>query len=298
MARYVAELNDSTAHYSDSEHFICSFLSPHNSFITMTKLLSYAILAALAIESPCAAFTSSSSCVSRRCQQAKSSAVDFSLSAVSNDDDNSLTNMMSRRSFTNNVITATSLATVLGGSPIAAIADDDNVTTKSPSPKRQPLETYLYNILRVREATEQETRIINNKKFKDAQRANVKLAIKFILNNYKLSDSVIAASSYLSGTAKVQASGVGQSAVQSLFTIIEYFDSQDVENIKVDSLAGKEAIVIKGLESVRRDIDEFLSYFPQDVLDQQRAKVMEENELNFKEFDPELGSILNPNPPK
>lgn len=264
----------------------------------MTKLLSYAILAALAIESPCAAFTASSSCVSRRCQQAKSSAVDFSLSAVSNDDDNSLTNMMSRRSFTNNVITATSLATVLGGSPIAAIADDDNVTTKSPSPKRQPLETYLYNILRVREATEQETRIINNKKFKDAQRANVKLAIKFILNNYKLSDSVIAASSYLSGTAKVQASGVGQSAVQSLFTIIEYFDSQDVENIKVDSLAGKEAIVIKGLESVRRDIDEFLSYFPQDVLDQQRAKVMEENELNFKEFDPELGSILNPNPPK
>ncbi|KAL7429935.1 hypothetical protein ACHAXM_001933 [Skeletonema potamos] len=255
----------------------------------MTKRLSFAVLAALAIDSPCAAFSASSSIVSR-CRQATLSAVDLSLSAVANDDN---LNNMSRRSFAN-VIAATSLATIIS-SPIAALAEDDDAA-KSPSTKLQPLESYIYNILRVREATEQETRIINNKTFKDAQRANVKLAIKFILNNYKLSDSVIAASSYLSGSARVQASGVGQSAVQSLFTIIEYFDSSDVENIKVDALAGKEAIVIKGLESVRRDIDEFLSYFPQDVLDKQRVKVMEENELNFKEFDPELGSILNPNP--
>eukprot|EP00984_Skeletonema_dohrnii_P016491 scaffold7348_cov139-Skeletonema_dohrnii-CCMP3373.AAC.2 len=253
----------------------------------MTKLLSYAVLAALAIESPCAAFTAPTSCVSK-CRQATSN---LSLAAVTNVDDNNLN--MSRRSFAN-VIAASSFATVLSSPMVAFAADEDD--DKKPSSKRQPLETYLYNILRVREATEQETRIINSKTFKDSQRANVKLAVKFILNNYKLSDSVIAASSYLSGTARVQASGVGQSAVQSLFTIIEYFDSQDVENIKVDALAGKEAIVIKGLESVRRDIDEFLSYFPQDVLDQQKAKVMEENELNFKEFDPELGSILNPNP--
>jgi hypothetical protein len=167
-------------------------------------------------------------------------------------------------------------------SPVVSSAEDDDASKSSSAPKRQPLSYYIYNILRVREATEQETRVVTNKKFKDAQRANVKLAIKFILNNYKLADSVIAASSYLSGSARVQASGVGQSAVQSLYTIIEYFDSSDVENIKVDALAGKESIVIKGLESVRKDIDEFLSYFPQDVLDQQKAKIMEENVLNFK----------------
>ena len=248
--------------------------------MAMMKRLSYAVFAALALETPCAAFTSSSpSCASSTL-----------LASVANDGDNL---SMSRRSFTN-VIATSSLATVLS-SPIAALAADEDAA-KSPSSKRLPLENYIYNILRVREATEQETRIINSKTFKDSQRANVKLAVKFILNNYKLSDSVIAASSYLSGTAKFNASSAGQSAVQSLYTIIEYFDSQDVENIKVDALAGKEAIVTKGLESVRRDIDEFLSYFPQDVLDQQKAKVMEENELNFKEFDPELGSILNPNP--
>ncbi len=54
-----------------------------------------------------------------------------------------------------------------------------------------------------------------------------------MINNYKLSDSIIAASSYLVGNARVSASGVGQSAVQSLYTIVEYFDSSDVENIKV-----------------------------------------------------------------
>ena len=61
-------------------------------------------------------------------------------------------------------------------------------------------------------------------------------------------------------------------------------------------MAGKEAIVMKGLDSVRKDIDDFLGYFPQDVLDQAKARIMSENELNFNEFDPELGSILNPNP--
>lgn len=130
------------------------------------------------------------------------------------------------------------------------------------------------------------------------QRANVKLAVKFMVINYRLSDSIIAASSYLSGNARMQASGAGQNAVQSLYTILEYFDSSDVENIKVgsDSMAGKESIVNKGLESVRRDLDDFLSYFPQDVVDQAKAKIAEENELNFKEFDPSLGTILNPNP--
>lgn len=117
-----------------------------------------------------------------------------------------------------------------------------------------------------------------------------------MINNYKLSDSIVAASSYLKGNARVQASGVGQSAVQSLYTILEYFDSSDVENIKVDSLSGKESIVNSGLKSVRRDIDEFLSYFPKDVMDEVSKKIAEENELNYREFDPALGSILNPNP--
>mmetsp|Transcript_16085 Transcript_16085/g.34786 ORF Transcript_16085/g.34786 Transcript_16085/m.34786 type:complete len:257 (-) Transcript_16085:198-968(-) len=221
-----------------------------------------------------------------------------SLSAASNNHD--ITHLPqtsnSRRSFLNTVIATTTVAAAtLLESPLAALAEEPS--SESAKPKKLPLSTYIYNILRVREATEQETRLISTGKFKDVQRANVKLAVKFIINNYKLSDSIIAASSYLSGSARVQASGVGQSAVQSLYTIVEYFDSSDVENIKVNTLdAGKEAIVNSGLKSVRRDLDEFLSYFPKDAVEEAKTKIMGENELNYKEFDPSLGSILNPNP--
>ena len=135
-----------------------------------------------------------------------------------------------RRSFISNILTCSTIALL----PVSAFAADDEVEEKvSRKPKRLPLSVYLYSILRAREATEQESRLISTGKFKDVQRANVKLAIKFIINNYKLSDSIIAASSYLTGNDRVKASGVGQSGVQSLFTIVEYFDSSDVENIKV-----------------------------------------------------------------
>ncbi|KAL9182825.1 hypothetical protein ACHAXT_004104 [Thalassiosira profunda] len=215
--------------------------------------------------------------------------VSLSAASTSNDD-----GVDSRRVFLGNVAAAATSAALLANAPFPALAEDG--ASSSATSKIKPLPEYLYNVLRVREATEQETRLISTGKFKDVQRANVKLAVKFMINNYKLGDSVVAASSYLQGNAKVQAAGAGQSAVQSLFTIVEYFDSADVENIKVDSLAGKEAIVINGLKSVRRDIDEFLSYFPQDTVEEARKKIFEENELNYKEFDLSLGSILNPNP--
>jgi len=153
-------------------------------------------------------------------------------------------NIKCRRSFIGEIFTTTTAAIALPLAPPAFAADDEVEETSSRKPKRLPLSSYLYSILRAREATEQESRLIRTGKFKDVQRANVKLAIKFIINNYKLSDSIISASSYLTGNDRVKASGVGQSAVQSLFTIVEYFDSSDVENIKVDSLAGKEDIVV------------------------------------------------------
>jgi hypothetical protein len=100
--------------------------------------------------------------------------------------------------------------------------------------QRVSLEQNLYSILRVREATQQESRLIKSGKFKDVQRANVKLAIKFMIENYRLGDAFVAASSYLDGNERrVAAVEVGQSAVQDLYTILEYFDSADVQNLKV-----------------------------------------------------------------
>ena len=204
--------------------------------MTSTRLLLlYASLFALGLSS-CEAFAPlSSSSVptlrSLRCQVSLSASVS---SNNHNADITAATN--SRRLFLSNAIATSTAALTLLKSPLSALAaEDDTSPQSSPSakPKLKPLKDYLYNILRVREATQQETRLISTGKFKDVQRANVKLAVKFMINNYKLSDSVIAASSYLKGNDRVQASQSGQSAVQSLYTIVEYFDSSDVENIKV-----------------------------------------------------------------
>jgi hypothetical protein len=87
----------------------------------------------------------------------------------------------------------------------------------------------------VREATQQETRLIRTGKFRDVQRANVKLAVRFMVENYRLADALVQSAAYLEGgpARRVEAGQVGQGAVQSLVTILEYFDSSDVQNIKV-----------------------------------------------------------------
>jgi hypothetical protein len=129
-----------------------------------------------------------------------------------------------------------SAATLLGF--LAATATTTTMATTSPqkaiaaSPDDNTLESYLYRIIRVREATQQERRLISTGKFKDVQRANVKLAVKFMIQNYRLADSIVGSAAYLGGQS-MKAIDVGQTAVQNLQTILEYFDSQDVENIKV-----------------------------------------------------------------
>jgi len=103
---------------------------------------------------------------------------------------------------------------------------------------REPLSDVLYRILRVKEAAQQETRLIKSGKFKDVQRANVKLAVRFMIDNYRLNDAFVTASAYLEGDSsrRIEASQVGQTAVQNLYTILEYFDTSDVQNLKVGVL--------------------------------------------------------------
>lgn len=50
------------------------------------------------------------------------------------------------------------------------------------------------------------------------------------------------------------------------------------------------------MEVSRSRIDQFLGFFPEDLVTKVQAKIKEENDLNMKEFDPEIGTILNPDP--
>jgi uncharacterized protein YqgV (UPF0045/DUF77 family) len=185
---------------------------------------------------------------------------------------------------------------ISGAASLVVFLSNPQPTHAASTPvERKSLDQCLYAIMRVREATFQEARLVTTGKFKDVQRANVKLAVKFILNNYRLSDTIITASAYLDGNndRRVEAGQVGQSAVQDLQTILEYFDSSDVQNIKVDNMAGKERLVLQGLDSARKNLDGFLAYFPKDLVDAARKQVLDENELNYKEWDRSLGDIVN-----
>jgi hypothetical protein len=62
-------------------------------------------------------------------------------------------------------------------------------------------------------------------------------------------------------------------------------------------MAGKEALVLKGLEASQLKLDDFLSLFPKEIIATVKAKVKEENDLNVKEFDSSLGGIINLPPP-
>jgi len=161
------------------------------------------------------------------------------------------------------------------------------------------LDSYLYKIVRVREATQQEKRLITTGKFKDTQRANVKLAVKFMVQNYRLSDSIVGASAFLSNTSSMKAIDVGQTAVANLQTILDYFDSSDVENIKVgrSGMEGKESLVLKGLDATKVKLDEFLFFFDEATVERIKSEIEEENNLNVKEFDRSLGDIINLPPP-
>mmetsp|Transcript_23010 Transcript_23010/g.64039 ORF Transcript_23010/g.64039 Transcript_23010/m.64039 type:complete len:270 (+) Transcript_23010:71-880(+) len=215
-----------------------------------------------------------------------------SLWAVQNNKaDSSSSSILSRRRVFAQSLTAamllgtTTTTTTLVASPAPAYAAT-----------RAPLGDLLYTVLRVREATEQETRLIKSGKFKDIQRANIKLAVKFMVENYRLADTVVAAATYIDGTdRRMAATNLGQTTVQDLQTIMEYFDSSDVQNLKVGatSLAGKEQLVLRGLDAARKSLDDFLAFFPASEVDAARQKLLAENALNEKEFDPDLGVIIN-----
>eukprot|EP00667_Euglena_gracilis_P013775 EG_transcript_14242 len=180
-------------------------------------------------------------------------------------------------------------AAALGASALAA---------PSASALAIPLRDCLYNILRVQEATQQERRLISTGLYKDVQRANVKLAIRMLLDNYRLADCFGNAATYIQDPVKQgQALQVGQVAAENLYTILEYFDASNVDNLKVgEELYGeRRQLVTGGLESVSARIDEFVAFFPKAEVQAVRDLIDTENELNRQEY-PADTKILNLDP--
>lgn len=92
--------------------------------------------------------------------------------------------------------------------------------------QRAPLKPELVLILRVKEACEQETRLIKTGKFKELQRLNVKRAIGMMIENYDLRDRFVRASAYAPADRVSDATIYGNTATEALIQILEYFPSK------------------------------------------------------------------------
>ena len=138
-------------------------------------------------------------------------------------------------------------------------------------------------VLRVQEACAQETRLIKSGKFKDLQRANIKLAVNLMLTNYQLLDNVNQASVLARGRSQ-EALSVGVTAVDALQQVLEYFDSSS-KSLKVDTLSGeKQDFVVKALDVTSQRLDQFLGYLPSEQVTKAKALIAYENDLNLKEY--------------
>lgn len=175
------------------------------------------------------------------------------------------------------------------GGPERAAAYDPNLT----------LERSVYLILRVQEATQQETRLVTSGKFKDLQRANIKAAAKMMLRNYQFEDCVIKAATGVKDKSKIQeASDAGTAAVEALNQINEYFDASD-NSLQVNFVApDKLKFIVKALKTSSDNIDRFMAYLPPALVEATKAQIEEENNLNKLEYKAPDGSAeyLNPAP--
>jgi hypothetical protein len=156
--------------------------------------------------------------------------------------------------------------------------------------KKKELTPELVQILRVKESCSQETRLITTGKFKDLQRLNIKRAIGMMLENSELRERFISASLYCPPEQIAQATTFGNSAVENLIQILEYFpDKLKVNDITPD----QKKFVLAALDSVARNIDGFLALMPPDQVKAAKEQIEEENRLNLAEL-PEDVTLLNP----
>ncbi|CAJ1416619.1 unnamed protein product [Effrenium voratum] len=157
------------------------------------------------------------------------------------------------------------------------------------------LENALYLISRVQEASVQQERLVTTGKFKDVQRNSITMALNMMLDNYRLGDQIVTASGYVEPKERVvQASQVGQEAVDVLETAKEYFGTP----LKVSGLSDDQRkFIIQAMQACREKLDRFLvsqlhqgTFLPEEVLRKARKRVEDErlgawgNELNMKEY--------------
>jgi len=148
-------------------------------------------------------------------------------------------------------------------------------------------------ILRVKESAAQEMRLVQTGKYKDVQRSGIKRAVNFMIDNSNLRDRFVTAGSFAAVSDQQQANTYAGTAVESLVQILEYFP----QDLVVNQLTPEQnSFVLRALTSTSDNIDRFLALMPAGAVESATAQIIEENELNTKEYQSEDGdnAVLNP----
>lgn len=156
--------------------------------------------------------------------------------------------------------------------------------------------TPLYLLLRVREATEQQERLLRKNMFRDLQRNNIKMAMRMILRNYNLRDNLeILTSKQIPSESQAKAREASKDLCESLSLISIYFDPNADAKLTVDQLSQeKRDFILKALGKSRDKIGVILAYLPQAEIDEVQAYIEKENTMNAEAMKEAGEAILNP----
>lgn len=172
--------------------------------------------------------------------------------------------------------------------------NEANSRRPRPEKKKNKVELVML-ILRVKEATAQEQRLITTGKYKTLQRLNIKLAISFMIENYRLNDRFNEVSQYAVAESmpdkakkQQQALNAGRKCMDALTDL-----SQNAADLVANALSPKEReFVLKRLAKISDNIDTFLAFLPRELLEEADRRIQEENRLNAEEY-PKDEEMLN-----
>mmetsp|Transcript_5041 Transcript_5041/g.6516 ORF Transcript_5041/g.6516 Transcript_5041/m.6516 type:complete len:243 (-) Transcript_5041:118-846(-) len=185
-----------------------------------------------------------------------------------------------------------------------ALATTTIATTTLPSfaydPDPDQLRESLYFMSRVQEATVQQERLINRNLTQQELYQKLKLSLRLVDKSYRLLDQINYCSKFVNPQSEVvEATEAGLEAVEALQSAIDFVnnDLKPTTGSKGDTGLKNDQrdFLLDALRTTREKLFVYVSYMPQEKLQEARLRIERENVDNRDEFDgPSDAGVYNP----
>ena len=145
------------------------------------------------------------------------------------------------------------------------------------TPDADPLRESLYLMSRVQEATVQQERFVDRAARQEELKSKMKLTLRLVERNYRVLDQVTFASEFVvPPSGVVEATTAGYEAADALQNAIDYVNTDGVGGLGTGPFeVGQKEYLRRNLRECRERLFDFLSYMPQDKLEEARKRVEE-----------------------